>query len=169
MSAAQYRAYSSKIMDEQAMISAVVSLLNLHGYVAWRQENSGQFNTTAAVDSLARYVKKLLAEAQSGQQMELFQRKTKADAGQNLASDIHGILSGCWRKVPNSVRGVADVIGWERGTGRWIAVEIKVGSDQLSLDQKVWLESLRQSGGDVWVCRDFVSFSQAFLQKKRAM
>lgn len=45
------------------------------------------------------------------------------------------------------LNGVADILGIEKATGRLIAVEVKVGKDVLSPDQKYFLESIRKSGG----------------------
>jgi len=65
----------------------------------------------------------------------------------------------CWRQNNVAVcdrgqfrrfvglRGVSDVIGFEKGTGRFLAVEIKVGRDFLSEDQKQFLSAVVRAGG----------------------
>lgn len=48
----------------------------------------------------------------------------------------------------NSVlKGVSDIIGFNKKTGQFIAVEIKTGRDKLSVEQKLFLDTLNKSGG----------------------
>lgn len=48
----------------------------------------------------------------------------------------------------NSVlKGVSDIIGFNKKTGQFIAVEIKTGRDKLSVEQKLFLDTLNESGG----------------------
>lgn len=65
----------------------------------------------------------------------------------------------CWRQNNVAVcdkgqfrrfvglKGVSDVIGFEKGTGRFLACEIKVGRDFLSEDQKQFLSAVVRAGG----------------------
>lgn len=45
------------------------------------------------------------------------------------------------------LRGVSDVIGFHRETGRFLAIEIKVGRDRLSAEQENFLQSVNRAGG----------------------
>lgn len=164
LKAAQVRRAAFGNDGEDQMITKVVNYLTLQGYTVWRQENSGRFSVVSAVEAISRYIKNLLAATSSGQQLDLFDRRTKEDTGR-IERDIRSILNTCWRKVPNSVKGVADIIGWGPD-GKWIAVEIKVASDVLSLEQRAWLTSLHKSGGQVWVCPHFDSFRIQFEARK---
>jgi hypothetical protein len=65
-------------------------------------------------------------------------------------------LSGyeCWRnnnlavkgRVFTGKKGVPDIIGFCRRTGKFIGVEIKVGKDRLSKEQTDFLNELQKSG-----------------------
>ena len=44
-------------------------------------------------------------------------------------------------------KGISDIIGFQRETGRFLAVEIKNGKDKLSAEQKVFLEDVKNGGG----------------------
>ena len=45
------------------------------------------------------------------------------------------------------LKGVSDVIGFHKDTGRFLACEIKVGKDRLSPDQEQFLQSVNRAGG----------------------
>jgi hypothetical protein len=165
MTATQFRGLAVQMQEEASLISAVVNYLNFSGYCAWRQQNTGHFNKTRAADSVARFVHGLLTDVRHGKQMNMFSAKTKSEALGDLRKQIEFILSNSWEKVPDSIKGVADVIGYNKSTGRWIAVEIKIGTDRLSSDQEVWLKGLSQAGGEVWLCRDINSFIDAHRAK----
>ncbi len=167
MSVGEFRGLAGRLQQEASLISAVVNYLNMSGYCAWRQQNTGHFNKTRAADSIASYLYGLLATARHGQQMDIFQQKTKTAAVDDIRTHIEFLLSHSWEKVPDSVKGVADVIGYNKSTGRWIAVEIKIGTDRLSEDQDVWLKSLSASGGECWLCRDIDSFIFAHRSKSQ--
>lgn len=168
ISANQFRGLAVRMQEEAGLISSVVNYLNFSGYCAWRQQNTGHFNKTRATDSVARYVYSLIMESRHGQQMDLFSQSKSASLD-DLRKKIDFILSNSWEKVPDSVKGIADVIGYNKKTGRWIAVEIKIGTDRLSVDQEVWLKGLSQSGGEVWLCRDINSFIDAHRAKNYAV
>ena len=44
-------------------------------------------------------------------------------------------------------KGISDIIGFQRSTGRFLAVEIKNGKDKLSAEQKVFLGDVKNGGG----------------------
>lgn len=164
MTSSQFRGVAAQMQEEVSLISAVVSYLNMSGYCAWRQQNTGHFNKSRAADSISRYIYQLLATARHGEQMALFS-ETKSAALDDIRKQIEFYLSNSWERVPDSVKGIADVIGYNKRTGRWIAVEIKIGTDRLSVDQEVWLKGLSQAGGEVWLCRDIDSFIDAHRKK----
>lgn len=51
-------------------------------------------------------------------------------------------------------KGCADIIGQEKHSGRFIAVECKAGDDELTDDQSAFLEGVRAAGGIAFVARD---------------
>lgn len=145
--------------DEKALISQVVDFLNANGYTAWRQQNTGHFNREIAVTALMKVVDGCMSAARAGVAV-------RAD---RIRKALDEALGKSFQRVPDSVRGVADVIGWHNQTGRWIAVEVKIGADQLSEDQDKWLRGLKKAGGEVWLCRDFGVFVDAFWHRRRAV
>lgn len=64
---------------------------------------------------------------------------------------------GVYRKT-NSRLGISDIIGYQKGTGRFIAVEIKTGKDTLSIYQSVFLQEIERHGGIAIVARNFEQF-----------
>lgn len=131
------------------VIAQVVTLLNNHGYFVWRQENNGR------IDS-AFLVKRLL---------QLYKALDKCNyTDEQIASHIKRIVNDSYRPVPCGITGPPDVIGFCLLTGRWIGVEVKVGDDVWRDDQKAFAERLKDAGGEFWLCRDFNTFSPAFLK-----
>ena len=55
-------------------------------------------------------------------------------------------------------KGVADVIGCFKG--RFIAVEIKIGTDRLSDEQDGFLKNIQHAGGVAIVAKDFEQFKE---------
>lgn len=47
----------------------------------------------------------------------------------------------------NGRRGVSDITGFHRSTGKFIACEVKAGKDRLTVDQAYFLDGVRKAGG----------------------
>lgn len=60
------------------------------------------------------------------------------------------------------LRGVPDVIGFKKVTGRFIGVEIKTGKDKLSLEQINFAIETLDASGYWFECRDINSFIEEF-------
>jgi hypothetical protein len=142
---------------QNSLINKVVSFLNNNGYFVWRQENYGRFDSLDAFERLVKIVKVL--------------RDNPHISDEQMEAAIKAALEKSWRKVPNNLKGVADVIGWNLTTGGWIAVEVKIGTDQIRPEQDIFLRRLKKSGGQVYLVRDFNSFAEGFwrLQNASAM
>jgi hypothetical protein len=81
-----------------------------------------------------------------------------------LAAEHHRTLrpeKGVFRKNPQQKVGIPDIIGYRKADGRFIGVEIKNGSDTLSLPQQIFLRELRQAGGIAMVVGSVDEFLQA--------
>lgn len=142
--------------DEKALIKKLIDFLNVNGFYVWRQHNTGLFNQARAVENLTRLVVSL-------------GRAHGVNAGLNLPAikmAVASALGRSWERVPESVRGVADIIGWHDGSGRWVAVEVKIGADQLSDEQAAWMRALRDAGGEAYLVRDFDSFVEGFWRRR---
>jgi penicillin-binding protein-related factor A (putative recombinase) len=66
--------------------------------------------------------------------------------------------TGRFRSAPK--KGVADVLGLYRG--KFMAIEVKIGKDRLSLEQEGFLRNIEHYGGLVFVAKDFESFEYWF-------
>ena len=124
--------------DANAVTNAVVKWLNLNGYRAWRQNNTGVFDPTAA----KRQIRKCVESGLRGKQ---------------LAGSCSRAIDKAWRKN-TGVLGLPDVIGVNLKTGRWIGVEVKVGTDKLRPEQKHFLQMLRDAGAEWYIARDSEGF-----------
>jgi hypothetical protein len=70
----------------------------------------------------------------------------------------NGVVSNrAWRA---GIRGSSDILGIEKGTGRFIAIETKVGYNKPTPDQTVFLEDIASRGGHA-----IVAYSIADVQK----
>ncbi len=141
------------VETQNSLINKVIGFLNVNGYFVWRQENYGRFDSLDAFERLVKIVKALRDKPHiSDEQME---------------AAIKMALAKSWRKVPDNLKGVADVIGWNLSTGRWIAIEIKIGTDQIRPEQDTFLRRLKHSGGEVYLVRHFDSFVDGFWRNKQ--
>lgn len=60
-----------------------------------------------------------------------------------------------FRKNKNTKKGVSDIIGFHKLTAKFIAVEIKIGNDKLSLHQSIFLKDVEKANGTALVVRSF--------------
>lgn len=126
--------------NEEETIAAIVKFLGVSGWKAWRQNNAGRFDTVYCLKELIK--------------LTVFNKET-----------IGEVFRRSWRKVPNSIKGVGDIIGFHRKTGRWITVEVKIGTDTLSEHQVYWLTELHNAGGLVIVASSFSDFHRKYKLK----
>lgn len=55
--------------------------------------------------------------------------------------------ANAYRANPGALVGKSDVIGFHRVTGKFLACEIKVGRDRMSVAQLAFLDAVRAAGG----------------------
>lgn len=137
---------------QNSLINKVVNFLNANGYFVWRQENYGRFDAEDARERLVKLVKALRDNPHIGDD--------QVEAAVKMA------LAKSWRKVPDNLKGVLDVIGWNLQTGQWIGAEIKIGNDQIRPEQDQFMRRLKKSGGEVYLIRQFDSFAEGFWRLK---
>ena len=135
--------------DANSITRAVVTWLNTHGYVAWRQNNGGVFDSTAALKRVKRNLR----------------------GGGLTDGQMHGIVKSAmdksWR--PNGgIRGVPDVIGFRRCDGRWIGVEVKAGNDRLRPEQRDFLKALHRAGAEWYIARTSAQFIRDWCERNGA-
>jgi len=78
---------------------------------------------------------------------------------------IYDIKKEVFRKNPHNLKGVADVIGFNKKSGLFIAIEIKVGRDKLSVEQKKFLGEVAMATGVAMVAHSFDDFLIKFEQQ----
>lgn len=145
----QMRLEELKPSTEAELIAFVISFLSARGYYVWRQQNTGFFDSEYAMKVLHELV------LERGTRIKKF--------------EVESALKKCWRKVPETLRGVADVIGWNCVTGVWVAVEVKTENDRLSDYQREWLGTLKEANGEVYICRGMESFVESWERRNKIL
>jgi len=56
-------------------------------------------------------------------------------------------------RANSTIKGISDIIGFNKKDARFIAVEVKVGRDKLSVEQKLFLDYINKAGGIGIECR----------------
>jgi hypothetical protein len=147
--------------NEVDMIEGVVAFLNANGCKAWRSQNTGRFNQAAALAGLMKLFAQFVAVALTGNAGKIKIADVKAQ--------VSKVLQQSWVKVPGGIKGVSDVVGYSKKTGKWIAVEIKIGADRLSEDQIKFMQDLKAAGGQVYLCRDLNEFMNTYYRTNQAV
>ena len=138
---------------EATLIKKVRLFLENNGYRIWRQNNTGRFDKNAARNNLI----KKFREAVKGNVL--------TDA--MMQAIIDEVLQKSWRKVDDTVRGVPDCIGYNKKNGKWIGVEIKIGTDSISEHQSDFMNDLMKAGGEMYVVRDFDKFQELWERRNK--
>lgn len=129
------------------LIGRVVTHLNQNGFFVWHQPNNGRFDADHAVGLLTELVLTL--------------RNCKTSQAQ-VKQAVEAVIAKSWRRVPHARKGVADIIGVHVATGKFVALEVKIGSDRLSDDQRDFLQAIRESGGRATVIESYTQFLSLF-------
>lgn len=135
------------------LIGQIVDFLNTRGYFVWHQPNSGRFDMEHATERLMLLVATL--------------RNMPSVSRAQVEKSIRNALSESWRKVPHATKGVADIIGLHR-SGIFVAIEVKIGSDRESDDQRRWRTQVQALKGRAVVVGDLAEFKRMFTHKKPA-
>jgi hypothetical protein len=67
-----------------------------------------------------------------------------------------------FRKNPNHLLGVPDIIGYCKSTGKFICVEVKKGKDRLSDEQALFLKEASMAGCIAMVAKSYDDFVTKF-------
>lgn len=132
------------------LIGQIVDFLNTRGYFVWHQPNSGRFDMEHATERLMLLVATL--------------RSMPSVSKDQVEKAIRAALAESWRRVPHSERGVADIIGLHR-SGIFVAIEVKIGSDRESDDQRRWRSLVQGCKGRAVVVGDLAEFKRMFNKK----
>lgn len=83
--------------------------------------------------------------------------------------NTHGVYDAknqIYRKLHGQVKGTSDIIGMQKGTGRLIAIEIKIGTDSLSPEQHEFLNDVSEGGGIAMIAHSFDDFLKRWEYRK---
>lgn len=83
--------------------------------------------------------------------------------------NTHGVYDAkkqIYRKLPGQAKGTSDIIGMQKGTGRFIAIEIKIGNDRLSPEQHGFLNDVSEGGGIAMIAKSFDDFLKRWEYQK---
>lgn len=142
------RKYNQNSYAEAALIGQVLEFLNSRGYTVWRNYATGHFNKSIASGLIVKLIVKMRAVLS----------KTPVD---RLSELVLECLSKSYQQVVGSKKGIPDIIGYDVD-GRFVAVEVKTGTDRLSDDQMEFIRDLREKRGETWVIRDFDAFVRSW-------
>jgi hypothetical protein len=65
--------------------------------------------------------------------------------------------------------GISDVLGYHKATGRFVAVEVKTGSDTLSEEQIAFLDNVRAAGGFACEGRSIDQVRREFIEWRTSL
>ena len=83
--------------------------------------------------------------------------------------NTHGIYDAkkqTYRKLHGQAKGTSDIIGMQKGSGRLIAIEIKIGNDNLSPEQHGFLNDVSEGGGIAMIAKSFDDFLKRWEYRK---
>ena len=63
-------------------------------------------------------------------------------------------------RTSGTKKGIPDIIGIYKGN--FISIEIKIGSDRQSEDQKEREAEIKEAGGEYWIAKDFDKFKVVY-------
>jgi hypothetical protein len=134
---------------EEQMISKILQYVRAKGMMCWRQNNVGSFRADDCIASFLKYIRN---------------RQYTGKTEKQLQEDIQRIVRFSYTKLAGTAKGVSDILAVSP-QGKWIAIEVKIGSDKLSPEQDVWLQEIKQKGGYAFVVRNFEFFKTQFDHK----
>jgi hypothetical protein len=135
MNSKEYQKSIAKGATANQLTGTALTYLAVHGWEVWRNNTVGIFDVDIAAEKIVR-----MGQSSSGPEVK------------RLA--IKKTLRTCYRKSHDRL-GASDIIGFNKKTGRFIAIEIKAGTDKLSPAQSFFLDQVKKSGGVAGVVRSF--------------
>lgn len=103
-----------------------------------------------------REFKKVVIPGLTANQLTQYALKVLSFKGWHVWRQNNGGMFDPTKKVfrrGSSTPGISDVIGFNRSTGQFIAVEVKVGRDKLRPEQERFLADVEKAGGVAAVVR----------------
>jgi hypothetical protein len=84
----------------------------------------------------------------------------------NNTHGVYDVKKQVFRKLQYQQRGVSDIIGYRKEDAKFIAIEVKIGTDRLSEEQEGFLIGLKESTGISMVAHSFDDFLTRWEYKK---
>ena len=83
-------------------------------------------------------------------------------AWRNNNGAVFNVKTQGFQRSKTRVLGISDILGFNRKTGKIIAVEIKTGKDKLSSEQSLFLSEVITAGGIGIVANTSIDFESQF-------
>lgn len=125
---------------------SVITYLNLHGWKVWRNNTTGVFDMGRAPKEIMKM----------------------CTGAKPTAKSIITVLRSCFNKNPANERGIPDIIGFHKKTGRFIGVEVKTGKDKLSHYQERFKDTAERSNAIYITAKDIDQFFEDYNKIKEA-
>jgi Holliday junction resolvase len=109
----------------------------------WKQSDIDKLSK--AIISKKETVDKIGANALTKQVIKILWMKGWQVWRQNNAA-VYDPTKNIFRSN-STIKGISDIIGFNKKDARFIAIEIKVGRDKLSIEQKLFLDYVNKAGG----------------------
>lgn len=124
-------------------------LNNRYGFRVSRTNNTGAFDAKDAEEEIID----LYHAIASGQ----FSKD-------HFRASVSEILNRSFRKTPSQIKGWPDITGFD-SRGKFGGIEIKLGNDQMSVEQSLFKKEVLSVGGWYYEVRSFELFSRTFADK----
>lgn len=145
----------------------IIGYVCMNGCDVWRQNNHGVFN-------VQRTAKNLYDVYVLNKRIQVGTKKVKGKTVKQYVngrstdlSDIYAILKYGFQKNSVGRKGVSDIIGFVKNCGVSVYIEIKVGKDDLSIEQTEFLRRINRHGGIGIEARNFDDFKIEFDKKMK--
>lgn len=136
MTAEEFRAFkaknaikSSNPANANQLTNDIIRYLNLHEGFAWRNNTGVIFDVRAAAKRLVEFIKTCVLTKRLPNFREVERELRKG-----------------YRKGSGHA-GESDIYFIQKRTKLFYAIEVKFGKDKLSIEQRVFLDDIRRSGG----------------------
>ena len=147
----QHNTANATNVTETKIIMQVITLMNNNGFVVWRHSNTGTFNPAIAEELILRLYESLRDGTLS-----------KA----HFKTAIKNAFKLSWGRTPGIFPGIFDIVGFNCRTGKFVAIEIKLGTDEMSGHQRDFKSKADRSKCETYIVRDFPLFSQNFRARE---
>ncbi|MBC7407976.1 MAG: VRR-NUC domain-containing protein [Arcicella sp.] len=84
----------------------------------------------------------------------------------NNTHGVYDVKKQVFRKLQYQQRGVSDIIGYRKKDAKFIAIEVKIGTDTMSEEQEGFLIGLKESTGISMVAQSFDDFLKRWEYRK---